>query len=212
MKDILYSNQAIMQFVTKMTKEEMEVESKKATLEGMKSLINKFNDLDSPDSDSDSDYNSNSKLESRIHYMKLSMGNLSVDLAECKEKLDDANSVLSIFKKIDYDMGYLSRLDFYLKDINNMSLEHVKRKLALFKDDEAEHIQLCLVSIARLEYEYIKHGARYYLAHIKKKNRLIENKFKNVINMKCAIDMLQWSLLFFSLSIILNFALLQLFG
>jgi len=195
-----------------MTKEEMAAESKKATTEGLNNLIKQFKDIEDSDSDSDSDYNSNSKLETRIHYMKLNMGNLSVDLAECKEKLDDANSIISIFKRIDNNLSYLSHLEFYLKDINTASLEHVKRKLALFKDDEAEHVQLCLISIARLEYEHIKQAMRYSLTYTKKKNRLIENQFNYVINKKWAIDMLQWWLIFIVLSIILNFILLQLFG
>ena len=171
------------QFVTKMTKEEMEAESKRATLEGMKNLINKFNDLEDPYSDSDSD----SKLESRIHYMKLDIGNLTLELSDCKDKLEASTQSLQVFKNIENELTHLSSLDFYLKGLDIMTLEQVKRKLVLFKEEQAEHIQICLKNISQLEFPAIKDSFRLSLNNKRKQNRKIENGLVYAINKKWII-------------------------
>ena len=174
------------QFVTKMTKEEMEKESKKATLEGMKNLINRFNEFEEPSSDSDSDYNS--KLESRIHYMKLDLGNLTLELMETKEKLDKANQRLEVFTHIDNNLALLSNLGFYLKGLDSMTLEQVKGKLAMFKEEQEEHIQNCLKNISHLEFSSMKESVRVSLLYKRKQNRKIEDGLNNAINKKWLLN------------------------
>ena len=187
------------QFVSQMTKEEMEIESKKATLDGMKDLMKSFKELEELDSDSESDtdtdydsnYNSTSNLESRIHYMKLDIRNLSIDLSECKEKLDEVNQSISIFKKVDNQLIYLNNLEFYLKDINSISLEKVKRKLVLFKEEETEHTQLCLSTISKIDMMAIRNSLSIQLTYIKEKNRKIENELIYYINKKRLIEIIK---------------------
>ena len=194
------------QFVTKMTKEEMEAESKKATLEGMKNLINKFSELEEPDSDSDSD----SRLESRIHYMRLDLGNLTFELSECKEQLEVSNKRLEIFKKIDNELTHLSNLEFYLKGLDIMTLEQVKRKLVLFKEEQAEHVQNCLKNISQLEFPAIKDTFRLSLVHKKKMNRKIEQELVYYVNKKWLIIQLNILLAFICSIIITAFILKKL--
>jgi hypothetical protein len=194
------------QFVTKMTEEEMNAESKKATLEGMKNLITKFNDLEEPSSDSDSD----SRLESRIHYMRLDLGNLTLELSECKEKLDNTNRMLETFKKIDSQLTLLSSLEFYLNSIDIMTLEQVKRKLILFKEEETEHIQNCLKHISQLEFSAIKDSFRLSLVRKKKMNRKIEYGLNYAINKKWLIIQLNILVAFICAFFITTFILKKL--
>ena len=194
------------QFVTKMTKEEMEAESKRATLEGMKNLINKFNDLEDPYSDSDSD----SKLESRIHYMKLDIGNLTLELSDCKDKLEASTQSLQVFKNIENELTHLSSLDFYLKGLDIMTLEQVKRKLVLFKEEQAEHIQICLKNISQLEFPAIKDSFRLSLNNKRKMNRKIENGLDYAINKKWIIVQLNILVAFICAFLITTFILKKL--
>lgn len=174
------------QFVTKMTKEEMDKESKKATLEGMKNLISRFNDFEEPSSDSDSEYNS--KLESRIHYMKLDLGNLTLELMETKEKLEKATQRLEAFTQIDNNLALLSNLGFYLKGLDSMTLEQVKGKLAMFKEEQEEHIQNCLKNSSHLEFSAMKESVRVSLLYKRKQNRKIEDGLTNAINKKWLLN------------------------
>jgi hypothetical protein len=194
------------QYVTKMTKDEMEAESKKATLEGMKNLINRFNDLEEPTSDSDSE----SRLESRIHYMKLDIGNLTLDLSDCKEKLETSNQRLEVFKKIDHELALLGNLEFYLNSLDIMTLEQVKRKLVLFKEEQNEHVQICLKHISQLEFPAIKDSIRLSLVHKKKNNRKIEHALVYYINKKWLIHQLNILVAFICAFFITTFILKKL--
>jgi hypothetical protein len=179
------------QFVTQMSKEDMEIESKKATLEAMKKLYSQFNEYEEPSSDSECE--SNSKLESRIHYMKLDIGNLTLELTEYKEKLENANKCIEAFKKIDNELAHLGNLGFYLINLDTMSVEQVKRKLVLFKEEEHAHSQLCIKNYTLIEFGALKESFRLSLMHKKKQNNKIEEELKRAIYNKMLYnDFILW--------------------
>jgi len=175
------------QFVTKMTKDEMALESKKATIEGMKNLIRMFPDSES---ESESDSESTKKLERQIHYMKLDMGNLKVDLNDANERLSELQDEINIFKKIDDGLANLYNLKFYLRNLNNLTVKQLKNKIIQFDEEENELIQNCRVNISKIKLTFIKESLSANLAYKKKENYLIKREIIYTLNMKWFVEQL----------------------
>ena len=188
------------QFVTKMTKDEMALESKKATIEGMKNLIRMFPDSES---ESDSDSESTKKLERQIHYMKLDLGNLKVDLNESNERLTELQDEFTTFKKIDDGLANLYNLKFYLRDLNTLTVKQLKNKIIQFDEEENELIQNCRVNISKIKLTLIKESLFTNLAYKKKENYLIKKQIIYTLNMKWVIEQLMMGSLISSFILVL---------
>jgi len=199
------------QYVTQVTKEQMEADSKKATAEEMKKLLKKINEDQEPDtySDSNSDYDSSSRLETRIHYMKLDIVNLNVELIKYKDALEAATKTDGLLKKIDNELTHLSGLKFYLKDIDTLSIKQLHRKIFLFKEEEAEHIQLCLKNVAKIELSAIRDSVQISIAHKKKQNRVIEKQLTYALNKKWVIEQIHFATFMLCILIIIALVLMR---
>lgn len=213
------------QFVTKMTPAEMAEESKKATQEAMRNLTTQLTDVQPEEcylSDSDNDIlfqrkrfrkpetESVEKLESRIYYMKLDISNLTVDLTNCKDELTDVKRHFNTLKQINNDLEYLDKLDFYLKDINEFSIEQLEKKYKLFVDEDNEHAQLCMSNIMRIEdLPEVKSAMILALTSKRTKNKVVDHEIRYAINRKRIIILTQVSttvsLFILILSLILNY-------
>jgi hypothetical protein len=194
------------QFVTKMTKDEMALESKKATIEGMKNLIRMFPDSES-ETETESDSESTKRLERQLHYMKLNMGNLKVDLNESNERLSELQDEITTFKKIDDDLANLYNLTFYLKDLNNLTVKQLKNKIIQFDEEENELIQNCRANISKIKLTFVKESLSVNLAYKRKENHLIKRQIIYILNMKWFVEKLM--ICSFVLSLILIFMLVE---
>ena len=210
------------QFVTRVTPAQAAAESKKATEEAMRQVaanLNKnppqhFHENSISDSDSDSEvfikkkksHKSSSddsimihKLETRLHYLQLDMANKNIDYMDLKEVADKNYLKLDNIKKIDETLSLLSNLTFYLKNLDSLSLEQVKRKLVLFKEESAEHAANSMKYINQIEYPVIKKSMISIIDQITLKNAVIENEINKAILFKKMVICFWW---FFLVSLI----------
>ena len=182
------------QYVTRMTPAQMAAESKKATEEGMRQIAAGLasrgrRQAISLEDESDSDTEpTSSQLETRIHYMKLDMANKNVDLQDAKDLIQTYRDKEEILKKVEDNILLLTNLSFYLNNIETLTVEQLKNKLALFKEECAEHSANCLFYIKKIEYQLIKNYMILALDEMNLKNTIIEKKivqnirYKNFIN------------------------------
>jgi len=222
------------QFVTRVTPAQAAAESKKATEEAMRQVAanliktppQHFHENSISDSDSDSEvfikkkkgHKSSSedsimihKLETRLHYLQLDMANKNIDYMDLKDLSDSNNLKLDNMKKVDETLSLLSNLTFYLKNLDSLSLEQVKRKLVLFKEESAEHAANSMKYINQIEYPVIKKSMISIIDQITLKNAMIENEINKAILFKKATIFIWWSfvtfLIVFSLSVSLSYVI-----
>ena len=149
------------------------------------------------------------KLESRIHYMKLDISNLNVELANCREELCNVKNHVNILGQINSDLEYLDKLDFYLKNINEFSMGQIEKKYMLFIDEDNEHAQLCMNKIMQIEnLPEVKNAMILALKTKRVKNKGIGNELRYVIKKKYLINLTQFSsaisLFVIMISVIIN--------
>jgi hypothetical protein len=222
------------QFVTRVTPAQAAAESKKATEEAMRQVaanLNKtppqhFHENSISDSDSDSEvfikkrkgHKSSSedsiaihKLETRLHYLQLDMANKNIDYMDLKELSDSNTLKLENMKKVDETLSLLSNLTFYLKNLDSLSLDQVKRKLVLFKEESAEHAANSMKYINQIEYPVIKKSMISIIDQITLKNTMIEHEINKAILFKKATIFIWWSfvafLIVFTLSVSLSYVI-----
>jgi len=210
------------QFVTKVSRAEMEAESKKATQEGLRQVASALNTVKNEEfyeSDSDNDYmferkryrqDNTESLENRIHFMKLDMTNMSVDLINRTEELEKANKTLNLFKAINNDLEYISKLNFYLNGINELTVEQLEKKLKLFLEEDSEHAMICMKNISQLELPEIKGALTLSLKYKRLKNKAIEDDLKYAIKKKQVLIMAQIGTTFSLVVLIIALIVVQL--
>ena len=187
------------QYVTKRTASQMNEESKKATEEGMKAAAAAMEECfltsDSEDDTVDSKSNKTTihRLETRIHYMQLDMANTSSELIERTEELSSVKYELDIIKKIDNELALLGNLKFHLKDIESLTAQQIKKRLALFKEEQHEYEQLCMSNISKIAHVHVKAGLRIALLSVHKNNSKIEDEMIYLLNNKYCIQQVQIS-------------------
>jgi len=198
------------QFVTRKTVREMALESKKATEEAMKNLVIPKK-IEESFADSDDDIR-DSTLENRIHYLKLELNNKQVDLCNRNTELEELKKVFEYFMKVDIELAQLDKLDFFLKDIDTMSSTQIQKVLQRFKDEENEHMQLCMNAIMKIDLSFIKESMIHNLKLKKNKNRTIENKLRFVIKKKIIIHELQIAFMICSIVFMIGVCLFYYLG
>lgn len=218
------------QFVRQMTAAQAAAESKKATEEAMRQTAanlkkapppQHFQDSNSSDSDSDSEvfikkkksHKSSSedsitihKLETRLHYLQLDLCNKEVDNADLKATNHRIIEKINNMKKVDDTLSLLSNLTFYLKNLDSLTLEQVKRKLVLFKEESAEHAANSMKYINQIEYPVIKKSMIGIIDQITLKNAVIENEINKAILFKKVNIFVWWFCIVFIILFALSFA------
>ena len=219
------------QFVRQMTPAQAAAESKKATEEAMRQTAanlkktpppQHFQDSNTSDSDSDSEvfikkkksHKSSSedsitihKLETRLHYLQLDLCNKEVDNVELKEANQRIIEKINNMKKVDDTLTLLSNLTFYLKNLDSLTLEQVKRKLVLFKEESAEHAANSMKYINQIEYPVIKKSMISIIDQITLKNAVIENEINKAIIFKKVNIFVWWFCIIFIILFALSFAI-----
>jgi len=152
------------------------------------------------------------RLETRIHYMQLDMANISSELIERTEELSNVKYELDIIKKIDNELALLGNLKFHLKDIQSLTTQQLKKRLALFKEEEHEYEQLCISHISKIAHVHVKNGLRFALLSTHKSNRKIEDEIMYSLNNKYCIQQLQISAVIAACAILLMAVIIGMSG
>jgi hypothetical protein len=93
-------------------------------------------------------------------------------------------------------------LNFYLNEINTLTIRQLEKKIYLYNEEEQEHAQLCMNSISRIEYPLIKKAMQLSLKDIRTNNKEIDKKLRKTLANKQFLDCLRTSIMYGTILVI----------
>jgi len=89
--------------------------------------------------------------ETRAHYLKLELVNCSVDLENAKEEIIKLKTTLDPYASFNNEMAFLkSSIERSNKELPQLTLTQIEKRLSLFKEEYSEHAVLCSAAISKI--------------------------------------------------------------
>ena len=164
-------------FVTKMTPAEVAEQSRIATAQGMREIAAA---MSATVRDSDESYYSDSsdsstetqskrkktnvkkqshdesranylKEESRARYLQLELANAAVDLDDAKQEIVKFKALVEPYTAFNNEMAFLkSSIERSNKEISQLTLLQLEKRLCLFKEEYGEHAARCATAVSKV--------------------------------------------------------------
>lgn len=116
------------------------------------------------------------KDEVRAHYLQLELVNANVDLDDSRQEVAKFKSYLEPYSKFNNDMAFLkSSIERSNKEISQLTLSQLEKRLKLFKEEYNEFSTLCSVSISKMALPEVNSALSRVLV-VEKRRALNEEK------------------------------------
>jgi hypothetical protein len=146
-------------------------------------------------------------LESRLHYLQLQLTNTLVELDDKQLEVSSANDWIKSMRVVNNEIGFLRGAvqRGFTADARYVTSKQKDQRLKMFREETAEHGQLCLAAINKIDLDEIKQGLTRVLVAERKKLATLDRNYGYQIMQTRFLEVGQ-SLTFYSAALFVVFA------
>lgn len=119
------------------------------------------------------------KLNDRIRFLQLDLGNAMVDVEDAKTKAEGFSNQLAPYQRVNDELVFFkSAMTRAFKDVGSFTKAQLENRFKLFVEEASEHAKHCSIAIEKIGLDEVKAGMNRVLTAERKRFAQIEKSYK----------------------------------